>query len=86
MYIQIFCSNFAADLKKIIVIVFAFFSVMAIQAMTREDVDAYVDSAYNVAMSGHLEQAISINMDGLAMVPEDSMGWKCEFYSCLLYC
>lgn len=59
---------------------------MAAQAMTREDVDAYVDSAYNVAMSGHLEQAISINMDGLAMVPEDSMGWKCEFYSCLLYC
>ncbi len=73
-------------MKKIIVIVFAFFSVMAAQAMTREDVDAYVDSAYNVAMSGHLEQAISINMDGLAMVPEDSMGWKCEFYSCLLYC
>lgn len=66
--------------------ILAILSVMAVQAMTREDVDAYVDSAYNVAMSGHLEQAISINMDGLAMVPEDSMGWKCEFYSCLLYC
>ena len=25
-------------------------------------------------------------MDALALVPMDSMGWKCEFYSCLLYC
>lgn len=59
---------------------------MAIPAMTREEVDALVDSAYNAAMAGQLEQAISINMDALALVPMDSMGWKCEFYSCLLYC
>lgn len=73
-------------MKKILTIWIAFLSVMAVSAMTREEVDAQVDSAYNAAMAGQLEQAISINMDALALVPTDSMGWKCEFYSCLLYC
>lgn len=73
-------------MKKILTIWIAFLSVMAVSAMTREEVDAQVDSAYNAAMAGQLEQAISINMDALALVPMDSMGWKCEFYSCLLYC
>ncbi len=73
-------------MRKILTIWIVFLSVMAVSAMTREEVDTRVDSAYNAAMAGQLEQAISINMDGLALVPEDSMGWRCEFYSCLLYC
>ena len=73
-------------MKKILTIWIVFLSVMAVSAMTREEVDAQVDSAYDAAMAGQLEQAISINMDALALVPTDSMGWKCEFYSCLLYC
>lgn len=73
-------------MKKILTIWIVFLSVMAVSAMTREEVDAQVDSAYDAAMAGQLEQAISINMDALALVPMDSMGWKCEFYSCLLYC
>ena len=73
-------------MRKILTIWIVFLSVMAVSAMTREEVDTRVDSAYNAAMAGQLEQAISINMDGLALVPEDSMSWRCEFYSCLLYC
>lgn len=46
----------------------------------------YVDSAYNAAMSGHIPEAICINEDGLALVPEDSAALRCEFYSCLLFC
>ena len=61
-------------------------SVIAAQAVTREEVDAYVDSAYNAAMSGHIPEAICINEDGLALLPEDSAALRCEFYSCLLYC
>ena len=60
--------------------------VIAAQAVTREEVDAYVDSAYNAAMSGHIPEAICINEDGLALLPEDSAALRCEFYSCLLYC
>ena len=73
-------------MRKILTIWITFLSVMAVSAMTREEVDTRVDSAYNAAMAGQIEQAISINMDGLALVPEDSMSWRCEFYSCLLYC
>ena len=80
------CCIFAADLKKYTLIVSALLSVMALSAMTREEMETRVDSAYNAAMAGQLELAISINMDGLAAVPADSMSWKCEFYSCLLYC
>lgn len=73
-------------MRKILTIWTISLSVMAVSAMTREEVDTRVDSAYNAAMAGQIEQAISINMDGLALVPEDSMSWRCEFYSCLLYC
>ena len=73
-------------MKKIIVIVFAFFSVMATPAMTREEAFAMVDSAYALAMAGEMQQAIALNNDGLSAVPEDSMAIRCEFYSCLLYC
>lgn len=45
-----------------------------------------VDSAYVLAMSGNIQQAIALNNDGLSAVPEDSMAIRCEFYSCLLYC
>ena len=45
-----------------------------------------VDSAYALAMAGEMQQAIALNNDGLAEVPEDSMAIRCEFYSCLLYC
>lgn len=45
-----------------------------------------VDSAYALAMAGEMQQAIAVNNDGLAEVPEDSMAIRCEFYSCLLYC
>ena len=45
-----------------------------------------VDSAYALAMSGNIQQAIAVNNDGLSAVPEDSMDIRCEFYSCLLYC
>ena len=69
-----------------ICIYFTFLSVMAAQAVTREEVDLYVDSAYNAAMSGHIPEAICINENGLAIVPEDSAAMRCEFYSCLLYC
>lgn len=73
-------------MKKILIIGFVLLSVMAVPAMTREEMNEWVDSAYNAAMAGQVEQAVSINMDGLALVPDDSMSWKCEFYSCLLYC
>lgn len=77
---------FAPELKKCILIVFAFFSVMATPAMTREEAFAAVDSAYALAMAGEIEQAVALNNDGLSAVPEDSMDIRCEFYSCLLYC
>lgn len=59
---------------------------MATSAMTREEAFAVVDSAYDLAMSGDIQQAIALNNDGLSAVPEDSMDIRCEFYSCLLYC
>lgn len=59
---------------------------MAAQAVTREEALAYVDSAYNEAVAGHLQQAVAANLDGLALVPTDSLAIRCEFYSCLLYC
>ncbi|MBR4704068.1 MAG: tetratricopeptide repeat protein [Paludibacteraceae bacterium] len=73
-------------MKKLFLIVCAFFSVMATSAMTREEAFAVVDSAYDLAMSGDIQQAIALNNDGLSAVPEDSMDIRCEFYSCLLYC
>ena len=46
----------------------------------------YVDSAYSLAVSGHLQEAVALNYEALDAVPEDSVSTRCEFYSCLLYC
>lgn len=59
---------------------------MALSAQTSEELLQLVDSAYAEAMSGRLPEAIRINEKGLALVPSDSVGLQCEFYSCLLYC
>lgn len=59
---------------------------MALSAQTSEELLRRVDSAYAEAMAGRLPEAVRINEEGLALVPADSMGLKCEFYSCLLYC
>ena len=59
---------------------------MALSAQTSEELLQLVDSAYAEAMSGRLPEAIRINEEGLALVPPDSVGLQCEFYSCLLYC
>lgn len=56
------------------------------KAQTSDELLLMVDSAYAEAMAGHLQEAIAINEDGLALVSADSLGLKCEFYSCLLYC
>lgn len=65
---------------------FACASVCNVRAGLREASMALVDSAYMLAMSGALPQAVAVNNDGLLAVPEDSMDIRCEFYSCLLYC
>jgi signal transduction histidine kinase len=62
------------------------FAVAVSSAATREELLNLVDSAYAVAMDGRIAEAISINRDGLAQTPEDSVALQCEFYSCLLYC
>ena len=62
------------------------FAVAVSSAATREELLNMVDSAYATAMDGHIAEAISINRDGLAQTPEDSVALQCEFYSCLLYC
>ena len=51
-----------------------------------EDPMLYVDSAYSLAVSGHLQEAVALNYEALESVPEDSVSTRCEFYSCLLYC
>lgn len=56
------------------------------RAQSGEELLQLVDSAYAEAMEGHLQEAIRINEDGLALVPPDSVGLQCEFYSCLLFC
>ena len=61
-------------------------SLIAAQAQSSEALLQLVDSAYAEAMSGSLPEAIRINEEGLALVPPDSLGLQCEFYSCLLYC
>lgn len=57
-----------------------------VSAQTSDELLQLVDSAYSEAMAGHLPEAIRINEDGLALVPNDSIGLQCEFYSCLLFC
>ena len=59
---------------------------MGAKAQSSEALLLMVDSAYAEAMAGHLPEAIQINEQGLALVPADSVGLQCEFYSCLLYC
>ncbi len=59
---------------------------ITLPAQTNDELLQLVDSAYNEAMAGHLPEAIRINEEGLTLVPSDSMGLQCEFYSCLLYC
>ena len=61
-------------------------SLTTAQAQSSEALLQLVDSAYAEAMSGSLPEAIRINEEGLALVPPDSLGLLCEFYSCLLYC
>ena len=57
-----------------------------VKAQASDELLQFVDSAYAEAMAGRLADAVRINEAGLAMVPPDSIGLKCEFYSCLLYC
>ena len=68
------------------ILVALFLCPVTLFADLRSDCELLVDSAYSQAMSGNLPQAVTINMEGLQAVPEDSMAIRCEFYSCLLYC
>ncbi len=72
--------------RKALVFILLIFATSAAQAQTSDELLQLVDSAYNEAMAGHLPEAIRINEEGLALVPPDSLGLQCEFYSCLLYC
>lgn len=72
--------------RKALVFILLIFATSAAQAQTSDELLQLVDSAYNEAMAGHLPEAIRINEEGLALVPPDSTGLQCEFYSCLLYC
>lgn len=72
--------------RKALVFILLIFATSAAQAQTSDELLQLVDSAYNEAMAGHLPKAIRINEEGLALVPPDSLGLQCEFYSCLLYC
>lgn len=73
-------------LRKALVFILLIFAKSAVQAQTSDELLQLVDSAYNEGMVGHLPEAIRINEEGLALVPPDSIGLQCEFYSCLLYC
>lgn len=59
---------------------------LATSAQSSDDLLLLVDSAYAEAMAGRLPEAIRINEEGLSLVPPDSVGLQCEFYSCLLFC
>ncbi len=73
-------------MKHRIIIIGFLLAVALAKAQTSDELLLKVDSAYAEAMAGHLQEAIAINEEGLALVPADSLGLKCEFYSCLLYC
>lgn len=73
-------------MKHRIILIGFLLAVALAKAQTSDELLLKVDSAYAEAMAGHLQEAIAINEDGLALVPADSLGLKCEFYSCLLYC
>lgn len=72
-------------MKKAVVFI-AVLLVLGAKAQTSDELLQWVDSAYAEAMAGHLPEAIQINEEGLALVPTDSVGLQCEFYSCLLFC
>lgn len=71
--------------KVLLVIAFSWIAVLA-SAQSSDELLQLVDSAYAKAMEGRLAEAIHINEEGLALVPADSVGLQCEFYSCLLFC
>lgn len=73
-------------MKKILHFLVFLLTMSGLQAQTSDELLQLVDSAYAEAMSGRLQEAVRVNEDGLALVPADSVGLKCEFYSCLLYC
>lgn len=73
-------------MKKVHLIIIMLLTVLVASAQTSDELLQLVDSAYNEAMAGRLPEAIRINEEGLALVPPDSTGLQCEFYSCLLYC
>lgn len=73
-------------MKKVHLIIIMLLTVLVASAQTSDELLQLVDSAYNEAMAGRLPEAIRINEEGLALVPPDSLGLQCEFYSCLLYC
>ena len=72
---------------KLLLTILLFFTQLGIAyAGLRENCFAMVDSAYQEAMAGNYQTAVNINNEGLAMLPQDSLALRCEFYSCLLYC
>lgn len=71
---------------KRLFLVLLLLGAVRVSAQTSDELLQLVDSAYSEAMAGHLPEAIRINEDGLALVPNDSIGLQCEFYSCLLFC
>lgn len=73
-------------MKKILPVLVLLLMMSGVKAQASDELLQFVDSAYAEAMAGRLADAVRINEAGLAMVPADSIGLKCEFYSCLLYC
>ena len=57
--------------RHIITCVLCILSLCTSFAATHEELMGMVDSAYNEAMMGRLQQAVAINMDGLAKTPAD---------------
>lgn len=73
-------------MKKLLPVLVLLLMMSGVKAQASDELLQFVDSAYAEAMAGRLADAVRINEAGLAMVPPDSIGLKCEFYSCLLYC
>ena len=73
-------------MRKLLLTIALALSVSVAVAQTSDELLQLVDSAYAEAMAGRLPEAIRINEEGLALVPPDSTGLQCEFYSCLLFC
>lgn len=73
-------------MRKLLLTMALALAVSAVVAQTGDELLQLVDSAYAEAMAGRLPEAIRLNEEGLALVPPDSTGLQCEFYSCLLFC